>query len=226
MLDAHVVLGRDYGAFWTSRPTLLLPVFVGGWNEVERGYFFEYMAEQRFFESPVYHAFAGLPGPVRVRSRRGLHPGRTWHRSADFNECHRRSGLDEYVLSFWTDPENPEGLTDVLSVHRATGERPFSRQAVRLVGLLHSALGPMISRQLAPAADPSPSDLSPRVRQVLECLLEGDGEKQIAARLGLSRATVSEYVGRIYRHFGVSSRPELMARWVRFAKPQRHSDNA
>jgi DNA-binding CsgD family transcriptional regulator len=50
---------------------------------------------------------------------------------------------------------------------------------------------------------------------VLKCLLEGDSDKQIAARLELSSHTVNEYVKRVYAHFGVTTRTELLARWVR-----------
>ena len=50
---------------------------------------------------------------------------------------------------------------------------------------------------------------------MLRCLLEGDSDKQVAARLRLSPATVNEYTKRIYRHFRVTSRAELLARWVR-----------
>ena len=57
--------------------------------------------------------------------------------------------------------------------------------------------------------------LPPRLRQVLGCLLEGDSEKQVAARLGLSRPTVHEYVTALYRLFDVSSRAELLARCLR-----------
>ncbi|HEV2296121.1 MAG TPA: helix-turn-helix transcriptional regulator [Tepidisphaeraceae bacterium] len=56
--------------------------------------------------------------------------------------------------------------------------------------------------------------LSPRLRQVLECLLRGDGAKQAAARLGLSIHTVNDYVKDLYRRFGVSSRSELLALFV------------
>ena len=62
------------------------------------------------------------------------------------------------------------------------------------------------------SADPS---LSPRLQQTLERLLAGDSEKQIAARLALSRHTVHVYVKSLYRHFDVSSRGELLARFVR-----------
>jgi DNA-binding CsgD family transcriptional regulator len=64
-------------------------------------------------------------------------------------------------------------------------------------------------------AEPSPAALPPRVRQMLKCLLEGDGDKQAAVRLKLSRYTVNEYTKQIYRRFGVQGRAELLARWVK-----------
>ena len=57
--------------------------------------------------------------------------------------------------------------------------------------------------------------LSPRMEQTLRSLLSGDSEKQVAARLGLSPHTVHVYAKAIYRKYGVSSRGELLARWVR-----------
>ncbi len=57
--------------------------------------------------------------------------------------------------------------------------------------------------------------LSPRQQQTLAHLLSGDSEKQIAAKLALSRHTVHAYVKTLYRHFGASSRGELLARWVK-----------
>jgi DNA-binding CsgD family transcriptional regulator len=57
--------------------------------------------------------------------------------------------------------------------------------------------------------------LAPRLRRTLGRLLLGESEKRIALQLQISRHTVHEYVGLIYRHFGVSSRAELMAMWVR-----------
>lgn len=67
--------------------------------------------------------------------------------------------------------------------------------------------------------DPLLAGLSPRVRQTLDRLLEGDSEKQIAAKLGVSRHTVHVYIKNLYRHFSVNSRGELLARFVRRALP-------
>ena len=52
------------------------------------------------------------------------------------------------------------------------------------------------------------------MRQTLRLLLAGDGEKQIALKLGLSQHTVHVYVKALYRGFGVNSRAELMSHFV------------
>jgi DNA-binding NarL/FixJ family response regulator len=57
--------------------------------------------------------------------------------------------------------------------------------------------------------------LSPRMQQTLQSLLAGDSEKQCAQKLGLSQHTVHVYVKALYKHFAVSSRGELLAKWVR-----------
>lgn len=59
------------------------------------------------------------------------------------------------------------------------------------------------------------ADLSPRQRQTLDHLLAGHSEKQIAARMRLSHNTVHHHIKALYRHFGVSSRSELLAKWVK-----------
>ena len=64
----------------------------------------------------------------------------------------------------------------------------------------------------APLAD---RPLSPRERQTLKLLLAGDSEKQIARKLSLSPHTVHVYVKSIYKRFNVSSRGELLARWIK-----------
>jgi DNA-binding CsgD family transcriptional regulator len=45
-------------------------------------------------------------------------------------------------------------------------------------------------------------------------LLAGDSAKQVAQKLGLSEFTVGDHVKRIYKHFSVSSRVELLAHFI------------
>jgi DNA-binding NarL/FixJ family response regulator len=66
-------------------------------------------------------------------------------------------------------------------------------------------------------AKPHPLDgisLSPRSREVLTCLLNGDSEKQIALRLRISPHTVHTYVKKLHQALGVNSRGELLSRFV------------
>jgi DNA-binding NarL/FixJ family response regulator len=59
------------------------------------------------------------------------------------------------------------------------------------------------------------ADLPPRLRETLTSLLSGASEKQIAGTMSLSPHTVHVYVKQIYKHYKVSSRGELLARWVK-----------
>ncbi len=58
------------------------------------------------------------------------------------------------------------------------------------------------------------SPLSPGCRRVLQELLSGKSEKEIAATLGQTPATTHQYVKAVLRHFSVSSRSSLMALWL------------
>ena len=84
------------------------------------------------------------------------------------------------------------GSVNVTSLCRPLGERGFSAGERRLLHLFHDELGPLIGPVLATAWGPGQASLTPRLRQTLGCLLRGDGEKQVAARLGLSRPTVHQ----------------------------------
>jgi len=66
-----------------------------------------------------------------------------------------------------------------------------------------------------PSAELADPPLAPRLQQTLELLLAGDSEKQIARKLAISPHTVHAYVKSLYRKFEVSSRGELLARWVK-----------
>jgi DNA-binding CsgD family transcriptional regulator len=84
-----------------------------------------------------------------------------------------------------------------------------------LLEFFHGELGRLVGRQLVSATEPSPEELSPRLRQTLACLIDGDSEKQVAGRLGLSPTTVHQYVTMLYRRFGVRSRGQLLAHVLR-----------
>lgn len=93
--------------------------------------------------------------------------------------------------------------------------RDFSRWDRSIVLEAHAVVSLLVDGALARFHEPSPAGLAPRARQVLGCLLEGDGDQRIAARPKLTTFSVNQYTKLIFRHFGLSSRRELLARGIR-----------
>jgi DNA-binding CsgD family transcriptional regulator len=83
------------------------------------------------------------------------------------------------------------------------------RAGVRLGRVIRPPDSPLDDRRRA--AGEAAARLSPRLREVLDGLLAGEGEKELAGRLLLSKHTVHQYAKLIYRHFDVRSRAELSA---------------
>jgi DNA-binding CsgD family transcriptional regulator len=57
--------------------------------------------------------------------------------------------------------------------------------------------------------------LTPRQRQILELVAAGLSDKEIGARLGLSRRTVSAHLDRLFHEHGVHKRAAAVAVWLR-----------
>jgi DNA-binding CsgD family transcriptional regulator len=147
-------------------------------------------------------------------SRADLIPDAHWYRSWDYENLHLEVGIDHTLWCFRAVPGTADEFSGLL-MGRAVGEDDYTPRQKAIVREAHALVGPLVGGPLARFADPSPGTLPPRVRQVLRCLLEGDSDKQVAARLGIRGYTVNEYTKRIYRHFGVQTRSELLARWLR-----------
>jgi len=93
--------------------------------------------------------------------------------------------------------------------------RLFSHREGELVGNALRGI-PLLHRRLLLANGLLANDkpLSPVKREVLQGLLTGQTENQIAAALGRKRATLHKNVTDLYALFGVTSRPALMALWL------------
>lgn len=134
-----------------------------------------------------------------------------------------------------TEPTGPNGTPSRLGDSRAlakvvrqmgTGDgTPKSLAARRrMVAGYFRMLGQQLNGESTEAAAPTnggggggatdAAKLPRRLRQTLERLLQGDGEKQIALKLGLSQHTVHVYVKSLHKRFKVSSRAELLARFI------------
>lgn len=69
----------------------------------------------------------------------------------------------------------------------------------------------------APATSPATEEaaLSPREKEVLDCLAQGFLYKEIAEKLGISYETVHTYIRRIYEKLQVRTRTEAVAKFLR-----------
>jgi DNA-binding CsgD family transcriptional regulator len=222
LAGADVVMGGEMAGARAGRPRDLGTISWGWENGFNRAGWDAAVAE--FRDDPnlvltpplrryIRRLVRGADGAALSRS--DLMADRPWYRSWNYGELNSVVGVDHTVWCFGSLPLGDGDELDGVLMSRAIGRRDFSAREKAIIRELHAAVAPLIGGPLARFADPSPSALPPRLRQVLRCVLEGDSDKMVAARLRLSRHTVNEYVEQVFRHFGVRSRPELLARWVR-----------
>jgi DNA-binding CsgD family transcriptional regulator len=126
-------------------------------------------------------------------------------------------GGKSFVMSQYPLPHI--AAVDQLGLHRAFGDAPFSATEHKLVRMFHVELGRLWRKDVLKQAGDPTSDLPPRLSQTLAELLAGLSEKEIAAKLDLSRHTIHNYVKALHQRFEVSSRGELLAKAGAAAKP-------
>jgi hypothetical protein len=138
-------------------------------------------------------ANGGVSGNGKGRGRR-----RGFHRSPASAKRPRRS-------------TNIRSLVGVAEKLQIDGQDAADRMR-RLVVEFCKALGTHVS---GPDNLGTELKLPTRLRQTLQGLIKGDSEKQIAFKLGISQHTVHVYVKQLYKRLRVSSRGELMAKFMR-----------
>ena len=117
--------------------------------------------------------------------------------------------------SLWAGIPINEDAEIQIGFHRSFAREPFSREDQQVVSyalrgirwfLKHQMLGEGIGVATTP--------LTPVEHLVLQGLLHGMSEKQIASQNNQSPHTTHDHVKRIFRKYGVSSRSSLMALWL------------
>jgi DNA-binding CsgD family transcriptional regulator len=101
----------------------------------------------------------------------------------------------------------------VIGLYRRQGAPAFCERDSRIAHILLTEL-PWLHEQGWPEdRGASVPRLSPRLRLVLNLLLDGRSRKEMAASLSLSEHTVAQYQKALYRHFGVTSHATLLRRF-------------
>lgn len=106
-----------------------------------------------------------------------------------------------------------ERAVSTISIFRRKDDPPFSERESRIAHILLSEL-PWLHEQGWPIdRGVTVPRLSPRLRLVLNLLLDGRTRKEMAASLSLSEYTIAQYQRAVYRHFGVRSHATLLRRF-------------
>jgi DNA-binding NarL/FixJ family response regulator len=118
-------------------------------------------------------------------------------------------GLDEYVF------QSLQRGADGYLLKDTPPERILD--AIRVTNSGGSSLSAAVLRRLVDESTPwharttlTTPDLTPRERDILELLVTGSSNRQIAGTLGIGEATVKTYVSRLLTKFNVPSRVALV----------------
>lgn len=111
------------------------------------------------------------------------------------------AGASGYLLKRDAPEKLLESLDDLLA-----GGSPMSGAIARKVVSYFQKSGPALTTE---------QNLSPREQQILELLVEGLIDKEIAHELGISRETVRTHLGKIYQKLQVRSRTEAVVKYLR-----------
>lgn len=149
-----------------------------------------------------------------VRSRKDLIGENEWEASFDRLVIHDAIGVDNVVWGFRSISGASNQHAGVIAL-REQGRRDFTGREKTVLRETMLQVAGAVGGKLSSFQEISPSQLPARTRDVLRALLEGNSDKQIAQRLQLSRFTVNSHTKKIFEHFRVQGRSELMARWIR-----------
>lgn len=182
--------------------------------------------EQRVFESHLrdldrypdiahrecVRRIAESPRSTHAYRRQDVVSDAEWYAHPYVTDCRRPGGVDG-VLYASTPLPDEDGLHLSFGLHRGWGEAQFTAEDVLHVRTLLESLDWLIEgRRHEHRGQAVLVELTPRLRQTLACLIEGQTEKQAAADLGISPHTIHQYAKRIYKMLGASTRGELVAR--------------
>lgn len=132
-----------------------------------------------------------------------------WFLNSPANPLWRRANVGPILFS--ARPLPGIGVS-ILAFYRSLSAPLFSEREARIAHIVLSEVGWLHHSGLPHAAAKNLPKLPPRCRLILNQLVRGRARKEIAGDLDISIHTVNDYMKQIYRHFGVRSQVELIAR--------------
>ncbi|HEX2922753.1 MAG TPA: helix-turn-helix transcriptional regulator [Chloroflexota bacterium] len=154
-----------------------------------------------------------LIGRHVTRSRNQILSDAEWYASTFYKKYRKGSGLDDFMMSIY--PLGPKTVSGI-GYQRRSGREPFGPRERCIVHVVTSEIDWLhrADSDVPATKNLSTLCLSPRQTEVLALILHGDSRKQIAHKLNLSLYTIAEYIDTLYRRFRVSTRGELLAKFM------------
>lgn len=207
LLDGEAA-ARDHQLGWRTRAVVHLE-----WTDLKRSVVAEAMkAQEQDGGVPSSIEQAKLAGRFRTLFLRELHDMPTFAQSHHYRACFVPFGITDRMWSVF--PVNAD--CEVAVILDRYQDRPrFGEKERALVSVIMRGLK-WFHRQmvLAYGVTLGNARLTSRERSLLGHLLGDRTEKEIAAELGLTAATVRSYTKSLYAKFGVRGRAGLMALWL------------
>ena len=195
----------------------------------EAEYFELRRADRAVLAAATSHDFSSAPGTDEALAEFGHQNPLGWRRWHPAHGALRLSGMvrrrDLERLGFHGAFMRPNGLRDLLKVWLWSSDASaacvqlwrrdtdFGRREQDVLAVLHHQLIALRERARAPGLSvASRVALTVREAEVLTWAARGASDARIAARLGLSPATVGKHLEHAYAALGVHSRAEAVAR--------------
>ena len=180
-----------------------------GWEGArEREVFWRFCrAKSDLNDDPSMRPLAEKTQTFATVTRDQLVNDRVWYSAAHVQEERRAARVDSFI---YATVRLSASDARCISLHRPWGAPAFVERERRLIDVFQREAR-FLHQAQAGIPETVLCELAPRLQDTLRALARGASEKQVAAELRLSPHTVHEYVKALYRHFGVSSRGELLA---------------
>ncbi len=159
--------------------------------------------------APFFEEFTAA-GQHITRLRQQIDPENFFEKSK-VCELWKRADIGPVMLSA---RPTTDGQVSMVGLYRRFGRPLFNEREARIVHIVLSEI-PALHEAISPAElNDGVAGLPPRLRQTLNCMLQGYARKEIASQLSLSIHTVGEYIAELYKRFGVHSHAELVRRFL------------
>lgn len=123
----------------------------------------------------------------------------------------REMGVVDWV---WTFYPLGGGALSVAVFHRVKSQPRFTLREKTILHTVMSQVDWLHREGTDVVGTDRITELTPRQRLVLLQLLSGDSVKEIASKMNISQHTVNDHLKELHRIYGVSSRSELLARFI------------